>query len=369
MPYWLVSLPLINKRRELTWERLQEKSSGYSENYKFEIPELRVGTLDALMHLSDDLSKTNTLMEVVVSKLRRQVYELNNHVAVTLKVDGLPADGYLARFKWNEAKYQAKRPLRELVDIMTDNIGRIEDDLKVKVAEYNGLKGQLSAVARKAGGSLSVRDIAPLVKPQHVVDSETLTTLFVVVGKFNLKDWESCYEKLTNFVVPRSSKVVVEDNDYALVNVVMFKRVVDDFKTACRSKGFQVREYHAPSEASGDLSAAQIEQLKKDVETKKLALDQWCKTAFSEAFSSWVHMLAIRLYVESILRYGLPPAYQAAVIKPVEKTEAKLREALATSFADGKSHYWKDDGSSAFAGLAGDTELHPYVSFTISMDS
>ena len=40
--------------------------------------------------------------------------------------------------------------------------------------------------------------------------------------------------------VPRSSKVIAEDNDYTLVSVVLFKRVIDDFKTACRSKGFQV---------------------------------------------------------------------------------------------------------------------------------
>lgn len=36
--------------------------------------------------------------------------------------------------------------------------------------------------------------------------------------------------------------MVTEDNDYALVSVVLFKRVIDDFKTACRSKGFQASE-------------------------------------------------------------------------------------------------------------------------------
>lgn len=45
----------------------------------------------------------------------------------------------------------------------------------------------------------------------------------------------------THLQVPRSSKVVTEDNDYVLVTVVMFKRVVDEFKTAARTKGYQVR--------------------------------------------------------------------------------------------------------------------------------
>ena len=57
MPYWLVSLPLLNKRRDATWEILQEKTTDLSKNSKLEIPELRVGTLDTLMQLSDDLAR------------------------------------------------------------------------------------------------------------------------------------------------------------------------------------------------------------------------------------------------------------------------------------------------------------------------
>lgn len=36
--------------------------------------------------------------------------------------------------------------------------------------------------------------------------------------------------------------------------------------------------------------------------------------------------------------------------------------------AVGKSQYWKDDGSSLGAGLAGDAEMYPYVSLTLSVD-
>jgi len=323
------------------------------------------------MQLSDDLAKTNNFIEVVVTKLRRQVQDLGGPLATTqLRVKGLSAEAYLTRFKWNEAKFQAKRPLKEIVEIITESVSKIEDDLKVKIADYNNLKGMLSAVARKASGSLAVRDISTLVKPQQLVDSENMTTAFVVISKFATKDWETSYERLCNFVVPRSSKVVSEDNDYALVSVVLFKRVVDDFKTACRSKGFQVREYKTPSTESGDMSAAQVEQLKRDVESKKAGLEQWSKTAFEEAFSSWVHLIAIRLFVESILRYGLPPAYQAAVLVPADKAEAKLRAALNTAFGGGKGEMWTDaEGlGGTFAGLAGDSEMYPYVSFGINME-
>lgn len=48
--------------------------------------------------------------------------------------------------------------------------------------------------------------------------------------------------------VPRSSKVVAEDNDNALFTVTLFRRVADTFKTAARTRGFQV--VHPPAAAA-----------------------------------------------------------------------------------------------------------------------
>ena len=43
----------------------------------------------------------------------------------------------------------------------------------------------------------------------------------------------------------------------------------------------------------------------------------------------------MRLFVESILRYGLPPKFLAALMKPTQKTVPKLRKTLATTFGGG----------------------------------
>jgi hypothetical protein len=55
----------------------------------------------------------------------------------------------------------------------------------------------------------------------------------------------------------------------------------------------------------------------------------------AQAFGCYMHMSVIRLFVESILRYGLPPQFQAAVVKPLPKMEARLRTALAANFGTG----------------------------------
>ena len=73
--YWLVALPLLDGP-DHTWSTLQQISTynaPLATNHRFSIPELRVGTLDTLMVLSDDLVKVNALLESVVNKIRRQV--------------------------------------------------------------------------------------------------------------------------------------------------------------------------------------------------------------------------------------------------------------------------------------------------------
>lgn len=43
--------------------------------------------------------------------------------------------------------------------------------------------------------------------------------------------------------VPRSSKRLTEDNEYALFTVTLFRKVADNFKTAGRERGFLVSDF------------------------------------------------------------------------------------------------------------------------------
>ena len=44
-------------------------------------------------------------------------------------------------------------------------------------------------------------------------------------------------------------------------------------------------------------------------------LSRICLAAFSECFIAWVHLKAIRIFVECVLRYGVPPDFNAFVLK------------------------------------------------------
>ncbi|KAG8501355.1 hypothetical protein CXB51_003533 [Gossypium anomalum] len=372
--YWVVSLPVQNSASTL-WNNLQDQISKHSFDtplYRFNIPNLRVGTLDSLLALSDDLLKSNTFIEGVSHKIRRQIEELERVSGLetnALTVDGVPVDSYLTRFVWDEAKYPTMSPLREIVDGIHTQVAKIEDDLKVRVAEYNNVRGQLNAINRKQSGSLAVRDLSNLVKPEDIITSEHLVTLLAVVPKYSQKDWLSSYETLTTYVVPRSSKKLYEDNEYALYTVSLFGRVADNFRTSARERGFQVRDFEYSPEAQ-ESRKQELEKLVQDQDMLRSSLLQWCYASYGEVFSSWMHFCAVRVFAESILRYGLPPSFLACVLSPSVKGEKKVRsilEGLCDS-ANRQVTYWKtEDEGGAMAGLGGDTDAHPYVSFTINI--
>ena len=111
-------------------------------------------------------------------------------------------------------------------------------------------------------------------------------------------------------------------------------------------------------------------------------LSRWCEAHYGEAFIAWVHIKAIRIFVESCLRYGLPSNYSSVLIKlKKESVKSKARKVLyerykqldssgllsggagLTGGSSGKSK--EGAGASGGIGLAVD-ELFPYVSFEIS---
>merc|ERR1712105_62624 len=57
-------------------------------------------------------------------------------------------------------------------------------------------------------------------------------------------------------------------------------------------------------------------------------LVRWLKVNFGESFTAWIHVKALRVFVESVLRFGLPVNFQGMVMLPQRKQIKKLRETL-----------------------------------------
>ncbi|CAM0955221.1 unnamed protein product [Alopecurus aequalis] len=292
------------------WRRLQASISRNCPDtplYRFTVPHLRIGTLNSLVALSDSLSTSSIVIEGAVHKIRQQIQDLEREAGAesgTPTVDGVPVDSYLSRFVWDEEKYPIKPHPKEIVDSIVSRVKKIEDGLKVQASDYSSVSNQIKSINKKQTISLQTRDLSNLVKPEDIITSEHLATLLVLVPRYSQTEWLSCYEFLDTFVVPRSSKWLYEDNEYALYTVTLFAKVIDNFKVRAREKGFTVRDFTYSPEAQ-ESKKDELEKLSQDKNALRTSLLQFLYASYSEVFSSWMHFTAVFLFVESTLRYGL----------------------------------------------------------------
>ncbi|XP_012137366.1 V-type proton ATPase subunit Vha44 isoform X1 [Megachile rotundata] len=377
--YWLISAP-GDKTCQQTWETMNDltsKQHSLSVNYKFHIPDLKVGTLDQLVGLSDDLGKLDTYVEQVTRKVATYLGEVledqRDKLHENLLANNSDLPSYITRFQWDMAKYPIKQSLRNIADIISKQVGQIDADLKTKSTTYNNLKGSLQNLEKKQTGSLLTRNLADLVKKEHfILDSEYLTTLLVIVPKANFHDWYSGYEKLTNMIVPRSTQLITQDADYGLFTVTLFKKVIDEFKLHAREKKFIVRDFTYNEE---ELAAGKNEITKLVTDKKKQfgPLVRWLKVNFSECFCAWIHVKALRVFVESVLRYGLPVNFQAILLHPHKKCARRLRDVLNQLYAhldsSATSSTQGNQDSVDIPGLGfGQNDYFPYVYYKINVD-
>ncbi|NXC09193.1 VATC1 ATPase, partial [Orthonyx spaldingii] len=328
--FWLISAP-GEKTCQQTWEKLHAattKNNNLSTNSKFNIPDLKVGTLDVLVGLSDELAKLDAFVESVVKKVAQYMADVLEDSKDKVQ-ENLLANGGLLEQQWQgERKFSSSSVDTVPFLFIFKGVNQIDNDLKARASAYNNLKGNLQNLERKNAGSLLTRSLADIVKKEDfVLDSEYLITLLVIVPKLNYNDWVKQYETLAEMVVPRSSNVLFEDQDSYLCNVTLFRKAVDDFKHKAREYKFMVRDFQYNEE---EMKADKEEMNRLSTDKKKQfgPLVRWLKVNFSEAFIAWIHVKALRVFVESVLRYGLPVNFQAMLLQPNKKTMKKLREVL-----------------------------------------
>ena len=371
--------------------------------FKFEVPSLMVGTLDSLITLSDDLGKTDQLIESIVRKVEKTGQELSSYTGKKseLTVGGVPAKRYIQQFAWDYAKYPNRRPLKELVLLISGGVSAIDEELKQLGTSFADKMAALADAKRKKGGNLMVVDLNDVLTDDvmrniQVHDTEYLKTLFVAVPKgaeadftahiekigsslvgFGGPDWSSNsrelgtavkygnlvdrHEKRGSPVVPESIMLVKEDGESTLFAVTILKsqyepghyegdefiagtkvEFEEDCVKACREKRFIVRQFsYDPNQASS--SAMALEQLQVEVDGMRTGLTRWCKTHYGEAFVAWMHIKVIRVFVESVLRYGLPVDFTAVLYKALQGKDGELTQALDQSLGSEK-HEGDEEG-------------------------
>lgn len=360
-------------------------SKPFAEMFKFEVPSLMVGTLDTLMQLSDDLVKTDSIVESIVRKIEKTYVEISRQSHAELKIGEVPIARYIQSFAWDYAKYPNRRPLKELVSLIAGGATAIDEELKQLCQSFADKQVALQENQKRKGGNLLTVDLNEILTEdmmrREVYDTEYLKTIFIAVPKSSCETFENdIYNVGANLVgyggpdwsrdsrnlgqpisfgsnvdrhlkrgspvVPGSLKEITEDADSALYTVTILKSQYEagyyegeefqagttidfeeEFMKACRDKRYIVRPFEYNPDQAGQ-SAFQLTQLKTETDGMRSGLTRWSKTHYGEAFVAWMHIKVIRVFVESILRYGLPPDFTAVLYKVADGKNAELIDAL-----------------------------------------
>jgi V-type H+-transporting ATPase subunit C len=181
-------------------------------------------------------------------------------------------------------------------------------------------------------GNLSTKSLTPIVDPKLLVqDSEYIETHLIVVPGNAKKDFIKEYETISPMVVPRSAVEVAKDDEFVLFAVATFKKHSAEFLAKCREQKWTPRQYKyvegGRQEEQRELDRVTNEERKVCGEALRMG-----RTGWSESVMIWIHVMTLRVFVEAVLRYGLPLDYVSVLVK-VSLSNASQFTSLIT-FAD-----------------------------------
>lgn len=360
---------------------------------RFDVPDgeqsLKFGTFDDLVRLTDDLQKYDSQVEGCLRRLERQVLEIDPmadfHIRSQRQWHPLPQ--YIRAWQWDDFKYPKSRSIQEHLTRLMSIVNMLDEESRSKAQQYNDLKTQTGALLKRDGGNLLTRDLIDVLMPEVVlspavnrdgisrpdpgedfVETDHLTTVVVVLSKEAAADFDQWYERSTDYVVPRSARrlQVPEDKDGMTVwRVIMFKAAVEAFKKACRTHGngrYTVRDDFKYSRSTWEKLKQQREALEEDIKETHKVLKASCQAHWSDVMIAWMHLKAMRVFVEGVLRFGVPPLFASFIISPKPGQAQALRKILADVLVKQP----RPVGQASDVVEAEGDEYYPYVSITLT---
>lgn len=364
LPHYLENLPSVQ------FEALVGKLGPLGQSLRhFVIPSLPVGTLDSLVEASDELAKLDPLLENTVMKLISLMEETSSKprcVVTTVRINQaqeMSPSSFIKNFAWFSGQFDVNDSIAALLEKFRQLNNSADERVRAMLGEYNETRNRLANALRKNEGNLSSRPIRELIvlynrEHQCFVDTELLTTVFIAVPVNMQREWSDTYWKLTDFVCPQSNRVVAEDKEYILNSCVLFRRVLNDFSAACRRKKFVVREIE-----KDELSVAEFQQLQLRADKEKKALYVLLWQQYCMCFFAWMHIKAVRVFVESLLKYGPPPRFIAFVVQLPPNKEAELRQKIM-DFYGSALEFFPVEKSAIDSGAL--QQEYPYVSLKVT---
>ncbi|KYO03706.1 putative vacuolar ATP synthase subunit c [Plasmodium gaboni] len=331
-------------------------------------------SFDDLLKCADDLQKYDSYAYGCLKKIEKiaKEYDENIELKIIYQRQHINIDQYIRRFTWDDAKYPRSRSLTDTIDIMINNITKLSDEIQIKSSMLNDLKEKKKKeVPKNDSNNFFLRNLNEILTPQTVsesdfIETEYLTTLIAYVPKNSVDDWKNNYEKFSSYVVPRSTeqfKDLIDKDGNTLWKVFVFKKFAEDFKKEAKVKKFVVKSFKYDEKQYNDMMESRT-KVEAEIIRQETFLRRMCLAAFSDIFIAFIHINILRVFCESVLRFGVPPNFASFSIRiNGESKEKKVRKKLYDIFSStdsiGKNYIKRSDEN--------DDEIYPYVSVSFKI--
>lgn len=336
---------------------------------------LKCGSFDDLIRLTDDMQKYDSQVEGIARRIERMYLEVDpsksndpmTEFKILSQTNTLPFDKYMREWKWDDAKYPKMKGLTNNLTLLLSVANKLDEEARNKSSQFTELKNSHANMIKKSAGNLMSRDLIDVLTPAVVqegdcVQTAHLSTLIMILPKVGVEPFLKSYEQWAENVVPQSAKQfpsVTEEDGTQVWRIVLFKSSVDAFMKKAREERVTCRQFEY-NKGAFEKANEQRAELMKQVEQQEKVMKGFCKASLSDVMVAWVHVKAMRIFVESVLRFGTPPNFAAFIIQPKDNQQAKARKALQEVLG-------KASAADAGADAAADEEDYfPYVSLSFT---
>eukprot|EP00915_Cephaloidophora_sp_WS-2016_P000080 GHVH01000153.1.p1 GENE.GHVH01000153.1~~GHVH01000153.1.p1 ORF type:complete len:378 (+),score=67.06 GHVH01000153.1:94-1227(+) len=364
--FWFASTS-GDQGREQTLKLLRKSAKGLADVHVLDVPQsLKFGSFDDLIRLLDDITKQENSLDSVLKRVQRQALELSPDAKfdVTSMRQTMTADEYISRFTWDDARFPKNRNVVDILDSIIQQVMRLDEDIKAKMQSYNETKQSAQALQNKVDASLHQRDLVDVFgeegEADQLIETENIVTVALVVPKLQEVAFLKCYESYEG-VVPTSAychKKAADKDGNQLYTVVLMRRNKDAFTTPMRKMKCMHKEYTHVDSAHDDRKKQRAE-LMAEKQRQEQYLTRVCVASFSDIFMAIVHLKALKIFVDSVLRMGVPIHFCAYSFFPVAgaKQQTKLWNEMIRSLSSGDAEQYKEDNYNPFAFA----DFQPYV--------
>jgi len=380
LKYWVVAVPSEGKGEQDSVLKLKHAVERMSTHHPMKFPQLRVGTLDSLIALSDDLVKKDQDTSSALDKISKMYHDFVEGKEEVLYVDRKHPETYVETFKWNTQQFVPTDSLQKIVDNITANVSQNLEVLSKIQMTITAYRTKIQALDRTATGSLAFRDLHEFVKRSEWIDGPHLTSCLLAVPIARLDNFTETYENINEcteakkilknwaefqsieddekeqkqigdkmirvqeqaemlkkldgcpIAIPNSAIELAKDENFVLYRVVVLRSCHDLFAHLARSCSFVVRKFNI-DDIAVKVDKKQLVDLNKKMDKERDRLVLLCRSYYSEVFAGYMHLVLIRAFVESVLRYGLPINFTINFLKPQPGITARLKKTLGGLYA------------------------------------